>query len=94
MRQFVYGLSVTEDKVPVAADVKSGNLDDNTRNFDYIEKLAQTLTLEILSEIIYVADSALVTEPNLAKLKTNNLRFISRLPGNFGLLECRVREGL
>jgi len=39
-KQFLYGLSVTEDKVPVAAEVKSGNLDDKSWNFDYIEKLA------------------------------------------------------
>jgi len=85
LKQFLYGLSVTEDKVPVAADVNSGNMDDKSWNFDYIEKLAQSLTPDMLSEIIYVADSALVTEPNLAKLKSNNLKFISRLPGNFDL---------
>lgn len=85
LKQFLYGLSVTEDKVPVAADVNSGNLDDKTWNFDYIEKLAQTLTPEMLSEIIYVADSALVTEANLARLTSHSLKFISRLPGNFDL---------
>ncbi|MEW5784405.1 MAG: IS1634 family transposase [Bacillota bacterium] len=87
LKQFLYGLSVTEDKVPVAAEVNSGNLSDKTWNFEYIEKLAATLTPEMLSKVVYVADSALVTEANLEKLKQYNLKFISRLPGNFSLEE-------
>ena len=87
LKQFLYGLSVTEDKIPVAAEVNSGNVSDKTWNFEYIEKLASTLTPEVLSNVIYVADSALVTEANLKKLKDHNLKFISRLPGNFSLEE-------
>lgn len=87
LKQFLYGLSVTEDKIPVVAEVNSGNLSDKTWNFDHIEKLASTLTPEVLSGVIYVADSALVTEANLKKLKNHNLKFISRLPGNFSLEE-------
>ena len=87
LKQFLYGLSVTEDKIPVAAEVKSGNVSDKSWNFEYIEKLASTLTPEMLNEVIYVADSALVTEANLKKLKEHNLKFISRLPGNFSLEE-------
>jgi len=85
LKQFLYGLSVTEDKVPVAAEVNSGNLSDKAWNFDFIEKLATNLTPEMLAEVIYVADSALVTETNLGKLKKHNLKFISRLPGTFAL---------
>ena len=58
-KQFLYGLSVTEDKVPVAAEANSGNLDDKSWNFDFIEKLGETLTPEMLSEVIYVTGSAL-----------------------------------
>jgi transposase len=87
LKQFLYGLSVTEDKVPVTAEVRSGNLNDKAWNFDFIEKLASNLTPELLAEVIYVADSALVTEANLEKLKNHHLKFISRLPGNFALEE-------
>ncbi len=38
-----------------------------------------------------MADSALVTEANLIKLKSHNLKFISRFPGNFGL-EKELKE--
>ena len=87
LKQFLYGLSVTEEKIPVAAEVNSGNLSDKAWNFDYIEKLASTLSPEVLSGVIYVADSALVTDANLEKLKQHGLKFISRLPGNFSLEE-------
>jgi|GEM_PF-5181675 len=53
LNQFLYGLSVTPDKVPVCAEVKSGNTDDKTWNFDFIEKLTNTLKPEVLEEIIY-----------------------------------------
>lgn len=85
LKQFLYGLSVTEDKVPVVAEVISGNVNDKSWNFDFIEKLASNLTPEMLKEVIYVADSALITEANLEKLKNHNLKFISLLPGNFSL---------
>ncbi len=85
LNQYLYGLSVTPDKVPVCAEVKSGNTDDKTWSFSFIEKLASTLKPEVLQEIIYLADSALVTENNLNQLSEHNLKFISRLPGNFAL---------
>ncbi len=85
LKQFLYGLSVTPDKVPVCADVKSGNTSDKTWNFDFIEKLAQSLDPKLLQNVIYVADSALVTEDNLKRIGKHGLRFISRLPGNFSL---------
>lgn len=96
LNQFLYGLSVTPDKVPVCAEVKSGNTDDKTWNFDFIEKLASSLKPEVLQEIIYVADSALVTEDNLNRLEDYSLKFISRLPGNFALekeLKARAWAG-
>lgn len=85
LKQFLYGLSVTPDKVPVCADVKSGNTSDKTWNFDFIEKLAKMFDPETLQKVIYIADSALITEDNLTRMAKHSLSFISRLPGNFSL---------
>jgi transposase len=85
LKQFLYGLSVTPDKVPVCADVQSGNTSDKTWNFDFIEKLAESLEPEVLQRVIYIADSALITEHNLKLMDKHHLQFISRLPGNFNL---------
>jgi len=55
---FLYVLSVTEDKVPIAAEVNSGNLSYKAWNFDFIERLAAA---------ICVAESALMTDANPEK---------------------------
>jgi transposase len=60
LKQFVYRLSVTSDKIPVCADVKDGNTDDKTWNFKFIEKLRGVLKPDMLKKVIYVADSASV----------------------------------
>ncbi|MGB3915706.1 MAG: transposase, partial [Dethiobacteria bacterium] len=91
LKQFLYGLSVTPDKVPVCADVNSGNTSDKTWNLDFIEKLTKSLDPEVLQKVIYVADSALVTESNLERMAKHHLKFISRLPGNFNL-EKAIKE--
>ncbi len=85
LKQFLHGLSVTPEKVPVLAEVKSGNTSDKTWNFSFIEKLVKTLKPGILKDIIYVADSSLITEDNLQQIDKYDLKFISRLPGNFAL---------
>ena len=85
LKQFVYGLSVTPEKIPVCADVNSGNISDKTWNFAFIEKLAETMDPETLKNVIYVADSALVTKNNLEKMAQHGLSYISRLPGNFSI---------
>lgn len=85
LNQFLFGLSVTQDKVPVCAEVKSGNTSDKTWNFKFIEKLAENFDPDTLKNIIYVADSSLVTENNLMQIDKHKLKFISRLPGNFSL---------
>jgi len=91
LKQFLYGLCVTQDKVPVCADVKSGNTSDKTWNFEFIEKLSETLDPQVLQKVIYIADSALVTENNLKRIAEHRLSFISRLPGNFDL-EKELKE--
>jgi len=52
LKRFLYGLSVSVGKVPVQLMLTSGNLDDKSWSFDYIKKLAKTLTPEMLSEVI------------------------------------------
>jgi len=65
LKQFKIGLVVTEEGYPVLGEVLDGNLDDKTWNKKLLEKLPQHFTLEDLQTVVYVADSALVTEDNL-----------------------------
>ncbi len=82
-KQFKVGMGVNKDGFPFVGDVMDGNVDDKSWNKQILEKLPE-LT-DSLKHIIYVADSAMVTEGNLAIMDRRNLRFISRLPATFGL---------
>jgi len=88
LKQFIYGLGVNEDAVPVVGEVHSGNMDDKTWNRQFIPKLDEYLDKELLKNVVYVADSALVTKKNLKEIrKQGELKFISRLPNTFALEE-------
>jgi len=90
LKQFKYGLGVTKDKIPVMGNSFSGNVDDKTWNYDFIKEMRNQFDPQTLKDMIYIADSALITKSNLEAIArisqqkdTPQLRFISRLPGTF-----------
>jgi len=88
LKQFLYGLGVTPDGVPVVAQVRDGNTADPTWNGDIVDMLRERVgTQDRETPLLYVADSKLVSKTNLDKLAEENLHFISRLPGTFNLDE-------
>jgi len=94
LKQIVYGLAVTPDRIPVMGDINDGNTSDKTWNFKFIKKLSRHFDPEKLKDMIYVADSALITRENLELLSGATkpmIRFISRLPGTFSL-EAELKE--
>ena len=84
LKQFLYGLVIAEG-VPVLGNISDGNTSDKTWNKDIIEEMAKVLAPKIGKGILYVADSALVTATNLDLMEKNNIKFITRLPENYGL---------
>jgi len=95
LKQFLYGLGVTPDSIPVIAQVRDGNTADVSWNGDIIELLRTRLRVDKEEPLVYVADSKLVSGPNLVRLAKERLLFISRLPGNFKLddqLKARAWE--
>ena len=85
LKQIKFGLGVTKDKIPIYADVLSGNKDDKTWNGDIIKTIAEIISFLPFENIIHVADSALVTTDNLLSIPDEKYKFISRLPANFKL---------
>ena len=95
LKQFLLGLGITPDSIPVIAQVRDGNTADVTWNGDIINLLRKRLKLDREDPLIYVADSKLVSKRNLDRLAEEKLLFISRLPGNFKLddqLKARAWE--
>ena len=92
LKQIVFGLGTTKDRVIVIGDVTDGNTSDKNWNKDILKELRKSMTKYGLSDFIYVADNAAVTEETLKRLKGNKddeptVTFVSRLPGNFKLEE-------
>jgi len=94
LKQLVFGVGTTADGVPVAAEVADGNESDKTLNGRWVKTLKSVLGKDIEDFLLYVADSALITTPNLNLMDEYHIDFISRLPGNFGIEEELKRKAL
>lgn len=88
-KQLLYGLVVSEEKIPLIGDVIDGNTSDKAWNSRVLDELSTLMTEDQLRSLTYVADSAFVTPENLKKAKS--LKFISRLPGTYAL-ETSLKE--
>jgi transposase len=94
LKQIVLGIQTTADGVPIIGDVDNGNASDKTVNGRWIEGLRSALGKDADDYLLYVADSALVTNPNLRLMRDPkyNVDFISRLPGNFAIeMELKLK---
>lgn len=80
LKQIVMTLFVNREGVPRFGTVESGNRSDKTLNAEMLERLEAALAPEALRQLRYVADSALVTGPNLDRLAVAGIAFVSRCP--------------
>lgn len=89
LKQILFGLGTTKDRIIVVGNVCDGNTDDKTWNKDILRDLRESMKKYGLKDFIYVADSQAVTEGMLKGLAGGNdnpaVDFVSRLPGNFSL---------
>lgn len=83
--QLLFGVGTTREGVVVYGDVASGNTQDMVANGYWISQVRQQLGLGDYDFLLYVADSAAVTEENLKVMRLFHQDLISRLPGRYGL---------
>jgi transposase len=91
LKQFVLSTLCVDRAVPIWGKPEDGNASDKTLNTTLLSEIAQLLACYGVQPgaYIYIADSALVTEDNLAALR--DTWFITRLPATYS--ECgRVIE--
>ncbi|MFZ3131299.1 MAG: IS1634 family transposase, partial [Desulfosporosinus sp.] len=93
LKQYIYGLMVAEG-IPVMGDLRDGNTSDKDWNQDTIKEMSAVLAPHIARGLLYVADSAVVTSKNLALLKKNNMKFVTRLPATYKLAATLKQEAL
>lgn len=94
LAQLLFGVVMSRDGVLVAGEVASGNEQDMTANGYWITHIRQHLGLELAQFLLYVADSAAVTEENLRLCRLFHLDLLSRLPERFGLAETLFTRAL
>ena len=90
--QLLFGVGATADGVVVYGDVADGNRQDMVANGHWITQLRQQLGLDDYDFLLYVADSAAVTEENLKLMRLFHLDVLSRLPARFGLWETLLAQ--
>ena len=92
--QLLFGVVMSRDGVLASGEVASGNEQDMKLNGYWITQIRQQLGLDISQFLLYVADSAAVTEENLHLLRLFHIDLISRLPKRFGLAETLFAKAL
>ncbi len=84
-KQMLLTCFVNREGVPLMGTVEDGNRSDKRLNRQQIDRLVQAFSPEALHDLVYIADSALVTGPNLDALAAIPLAWLSRLPDTFGV---------
>lgn len=91
LKQFKIGLGVQSNGIPVYGQLLSGNMTDDEWNRDSIQEMTRIFTAEEYADILYVGDSSTVSSyESIGKLA--GIRYVSRLPGTFALVEEVKRE--
>lgn len=93
LKQFTLSLLCVEGNLPCHGGVLSGNAPDKKTNGKILAELPRIMASHGAKDFIYVADSALATEENLS-LMGENIRFITRLPANFGACGLLINEAV
>jgi transposase len=88
LKQFKIGLVTNAQGYPLLGEILDGNLDDKSWNRFLLSSLPEHFTPEKLQNLTYVADSAFVTDKNLLLAEKLGLKFISRLPATYDLVEA------
>jgi len=84
LKQFVLSLLCVGTDVPIVGELEDGNASDKTINHRVLSEISRHMKAHGVEEdaFIYIADSAMVTEANLAQTGERT-RFITRLPATY-----------
>jgi len=89
LKQLVHSLLCVEHGIPIYMKSEDGNASDKKINENILKWIVDSMRKYGQSDILYVGDSALVTEKNLDLMRDSatGCRFVTRLPSNY--TECK-----
>jgi len=87
LKQFLISLLCVDKNIPIVGKIESGNESDKNINNTVLSSVSKHLAKCGIEQdgFIYIADSAMVTEDNLAQAG-DSIKFITRLPATYN--EC------
>jgi transposase len=94
LKQFMTELLCVDRGVPIFGRTLDGNSSDKDSNHAMLTRISSIMARHGLGPgaFVYVADSAMVTGPNLKALGSNS--FISRLPGTYAACKNAMAEAV
>ena len=84
-KQLVAGVVARADGIPLDVDVCDGNMDDPTWSRQAVLSHGLDLADDVREQMLFVADSKLISHDTVTDLCDSGIRFVSRLPNTFGL---------
>lgn len=87
LRPVMAGLTMDAEGCVLGGTMLAGNTSDRAWHPKWLDQLAGDFPEEFWKDSYYIADSALITEPALQKIRALGMHWIGRLPAPFGLCE-------
>ncbi len=96
LKQFMVSMLCVDRNIPIIGKTEDGNSSDKTLNNKLLSNVSAYMAKHGIDSgtAIYVADSAFVTEKNIAKAEENKICFLSRFPANFKECGRVIREAV
>jgi len=96
LKQLVHSLLCVDAGIPIYSRYENGNESDKTINRNVIPSMVERMKELGQDNFLYVADSALVTEKNLALMDdwTSGFRFVTRLPASYKACGRAIAEAV
>lgn len=85
LKQFLCGMIVNQEDIPLTCNIVSGNKSDNEWNENILSEIDEMI--KGYGNVPYIANSALVTKKNLNLIANKQLSFIFRSPSTFSVTE-------
>ena len=87
LRQIMAGLTVDDAGCVLGGAMLSGNTSDRAWPPEWLDQLNQDFPDDFWKDSFYIADSALIAEPALLKIRELGMQWLGRLPATFGLCD-------
>lgn len=94
LKQFMVSMLCVEGNIPISGKMQDGNSSDEKLNNEELQRIGKLMSplKDNIGNLIYVADCKLVNAGNMPLL--DDLRFISRFPGNFKEHDIAVERAI